>query len=370
MRIKNPLLGSVGRFVMTVAAIGACTLMMVFLWSTYQSVNSGAVDYIRRTRADIWMLQSNATNIIRGSSIMTLEDGLTVLDTKAVASASPVLLLLSSVKLHERFFTLFLTGYQRDAVTGGPPIIAAGRVITGDDEIVLDEVFARKHGLGLGQTLEIQGVPLKVVGLSRGTNAMVIQYAFVSLERAQGFIQIPGLISFVAIRLRPGQSVPAALEALRTVQPEMNFFTDAQFIENNVLEMQTGFLAFLFIITLMGALVLAVILALLLSLDILERRRDFVIMKALGAPGTYLLGMVAGKALLLGVGGGGLGLALFLPLRALVRWLAPELETQVYPAQMAIVFLGVLVICLASALIASRRISGFYALEAFRARGD
>ena len=113
MRIKNPLMGSVGRFVMTVAAIGACTLMMVFLWSTYQSVNSGAVDYIRRTRADIWMLQSNATNIIRGSSIMTQEDGLTVLDTKVVASASPVLLLLSSVKLHGRFFTLFLTGYQR-----------------------------------------------------------------------------------------------------------------------------------------------------------------------------------------------------------------------------------------------------------------
>ncbi|NWJ42027.1 MAG: ABC transporter permease [Geothrix sp.] len=370
MRIRNPLLGEVGRFAMTVAAIGACTLMMVFLWATYQSVNAGAVDYIRRTRADIWMLQANATNIIRGSSIMTLEEGQAVLETKAVASASPVLLLLSSVKLQGRFYTLFLTGYRREAPTGGPPIIAAGRALAGDDEIVLDEVFARKHHLVLGQTLEIQGVPLQVVGLSRGTNAMVIQYAFVSLERAQGFIQLPGLISFVAIRIGPGETVPAVLQALRAAQPEMNFFSDAQFIENNVLEMQTGFLAFLFIITLMGALVLAVILALLLSLDILERRRDFVIMKALGAPRSYLRGLVAAKALLLGGCGGGLGLALFLPLRALVRVLAPELETQVYPAQMALVLAGVLVICLASALVATRRIAGFYALEAFRARGD
>jgi putative ABC transport system permease protein len=253
---------------------------------------------------------------------------------------------------------------------GGPPALAAGRAPADDGEIVLDGVFARKHRLGIGQTIEIQGVDLRIVGLSSGTNAMVIQYVFVTLSRAQAIVGFPGLISFVAARVRAGQGKGAAIEALRSRWPELNFFGNGEFIENNVLEMQSGFLAFLFIITVMGAGVLSIILILLFTLSILEKRKEFVIMKALGAPRGFIPTLVFAQAALLGGAGAALGILLLFPVRAAVRALCPELETGMYPLQVAVVSMAVLAISMFSSVVAARKVSRFYALEAFRGRED
>jgi putative ABC transport system permease protein len=368
--MKNPLLGNTGRLALTVAVVGACALLMLFLWSDYEGVNQGAVDYIRRTGADFWVLQRNSTNIIRGSSIMSMSDCQKIRSAAEVESASPVLLLFASASIGARDYTLFLTGYQPEEPMGGPPALAAGRAPADDGEIVLDGVFARKHRLGIGQTIEIQGVDLRIVGLSSGTNAMVIQYVFVTLSRAQAIVGFPGLISFVAARVRAGQGKGAAIEALRSRWPELNFFGNGEFIENNVLEMQSGFLAFLFIITVMGAGVLSIILILLFTLSILEKRKEFVIMKALGAPRGFIPTLVFAQAALLGGAGAALGILLLFPVRAAVRALCPELETGMYPLQVAVVSMAVLAISMFSSVVAARKVSRFYALEAFRGRED
>ncbi len=353
---------------MTVAVVGVCTLLMLFLWSVYQGVNEGAVDYIRKTDADAWALQRSSTNIIRGSSIMSLKDYASIRDDPSVSSASPVLLILASVSLDGRDYTLFLAGYRPGESMGGPPALVQGRQPEGMDEIVLDRVFARKHRLGIGDRIRIQDADLEIVGLSDNTNAMVIQYAFVSLPRAQYFIGMPGLISFVPIRFKEGIDARAALEGLRADHPHLNILDAPAFLRNNVLEMQNGFLAFLLIIAVMGASVLSVILVLLFSLSILERRREFVIMKALGAPPAFVPSLVLGQAALLGAGGACLGTALFFPVKLAVRAFSPELETAFYPQHAILVAGAVLCISMLSSALSARRLSRFYALEAFRGR--
>ena len=370
MAVKNPLLSNPGRLALTVMVVGACTLLMLFLWSDYQGVNEGAVDYIRRTGADFWVLQGNSTNIIRGFSIMSMRDYVEIQSAAEVESASPVLLLCTSANIGARDYTLFLTGYRPEEPMGGPPALAAGRAPADDGEIVLDRVFARKHHLGIGQTIRIQGVDLRIVGLSSGTNAMVIQYAFVTLSRAQAVLGVPGLISFVAARMKADADKGAAIEALRSRRPDLNFFGNGEFIGNNVLEMQSGFLAFLFIITLMGAGVLAIVLILLFSLSILEKRKEFVIMKALGAPRGFIPSLVIAQAAVLGGAGAALGIFLLFPVRAAITALSPELETGTYPLQIAVVFGAVIAVSMASSAIAARRLSRFYALEAFRGREE
>jgi ABC-type antimicrobial peptide transport system permease subunit len=370
MAVNNPLLSNPGRLALTVMVVGACTLLMLFLWSDYQGVNEGAVDYIRRTSADFWVLQGNSTNIIRGFSIMSMRDYGEVRSAAEVESASPVLLLCTSANVDARDYTLYLAGYYPQERMGGPPALAAGRAPRDDGEIVLDRVFAKKHHLGIGQTIRVQRVDLRIVGLSNGTNAMVIQYAFVTLSRAQAIAGFPGLISFVAVRVKADADKRAAIEALRSQRPDLNFFEDREFINNNVQEMQSGFLAFLFIITLMGAGVLAVVLILLFSLSILEKRKEFVIMKALGAPRGFIPSLVVAHAAVLGGAGAVLGILLLFPVRAAINALSPELETGTYPLQMAAVTGAVLAVSMISSAIAARRLSRFYALEAFRGREE
>ena len=368
MALNNPLLSNPGRLALTVMVVGACTLLMLFLWSDYQGVNEGAVDYIRRTGADFWVLQHNSTNIIRGFSAVSMRDYTEIRSATEVESASPVLLLCASVNIGARDYTIFLTGYRPEESMGGPPALAAGRAPADDGEIVLDRIFAKKHRFAIGQTIRISGVDLRIVGLSSGTNAMVVQYAFVTLTRAQAIVGFPGLISFVAAKVRAGVEKEAAIEALRSRRPDLNFFGNAEFIENNVLEMQSGFLTFLFIITLMGAGVLGIVLILLFSLSILEKRKEFVIMKALGAPSGFIPSLVVAQAAVLGSAGAALGILLLFPVRAVIRALSPELETGMYPLQIAVVSGAVVVVSVVSSAIAARRLSRFYALEAFRGR--
>lgn len=52
--------------------------------------------------------------------------------------------------------------------------------------------------------------------------------------------------------------------------------------------MESGILPLLYVIALIGAVVLTVILSLLLSINILKRRKDFAVMKTLGSPQRYL----------------------------------------------------------------------------------
>jgi ABC-type antimicrobial peptide transport system permease subunit len=370
MAVNNPLLSSPGRLVQTVMVVGACTLLMLFLWSDYEGVNEGAVDYIRKTGADFWVLQGNSTNFIRGTSIMSMRDYREIRSAAEVESVSPILLLCASAYVGARDYSLLLAGYQPEEPMGGPPAVVAGRAPADDSEIVLDNVFARKHHLGTGQTIRIQGVDLRIVGLSSGTNAMVIQYAFVTLSRAQSIVGFPGLISYLPARVKAGVDTRAAIEALRSRRPDLNFFANGEFIANNVLEVQSGFLAFLFIIALMGAGVLAIVLILLFSLSILEKRKDFVIMKALGAPRGFIPSLVVAQATVLGSAGAALGILLLFLVRAAVSAWSPELETGLYPLQIAVVSAAVLLVSIVSSAIAARRLSRFYALEAFRGREE
>jgi putative ABC transport system permease protein len=301
---------------------------------------------------------------------MRMRDYREIRSAAGVESASPVLLLCASAIIGARDYTIFLTGYRPEEPMGGPPALAAGRAPSDDGEIVLDRVFAKKHRLGIGQTIRVHSVDLRIVGLSSGTNAMVVQYAFVTLSQAQALVGFPGLISFIAARMKAGEDNGAIINALRSQRPDLNFFRNADFIRNNVLEMQSGFLAFLFVITLMGAGVLAVVLILLFSLSILEKRKDFVIMKALGAPRGFIPSLVVAQAAVLGGAGAALGSLLLFPVRAAIGALSPELETGMYPLQFAVVFGAVVAVSIVSSAIAARRLARFYALEAFRGREE
>src|SRR3989337_2188212 len=63
-----------------------------------------------------------------------------------------------------------LVGYDT-ALGGGPWNLRQGREPAGDDEVVLDRVLASKHGFSVGDSFEIGGHQLKVVGLSNETSS-------------------------------------------------------------------------------------------------------------------------------------------------------------------------------------------------------
>jgi putative ABC transport system permease protein len=353
------------RLALTIGGIALCIVLMFFLLGVYRGVADGSVEYIRQNRADLWVLQDTATNILRGSSLISSDQIHAIARTPGVRTAAPVLFLLSTVRHGDRVGTVFLAGFEPEKNIGGPPRLVSGRNPRADDEIVLDRAFALKFHCGVGEEVDLHGRRLKIVGISRGTNAFVIQYAFVTLRFARDLIGVPGLATCVLVNVEPGAGTGPIREEISDVLAGLHVYDQETFLTNNVHEMRSGFLPLLYTVAAIGAVVLTAILSLLLSVNILERRKDFAILKTLGAPMAFLWGMVIQQALLIASVSSAAALILFFPLVRAIERISPEVTTRSTLGQIGGVVAAVLVMSLASSLFAIRRLRHIYFLEAF-----
>jgi putative ABC transport system permease protein len=352
------------RTVLSVMGVALCVVLMLFLLGVYRGVAQGSLEYIHQNKVDLWVLQSHATNILRCTSVLLPTHEKRLREVPGVRDAAPVLLLLATVSKGHKDATVYLAGYDPRTGLGGPPAILCGREPGADDEIVLDRAFALKHGYELGDTIGLNGSELKLVGISSGTNAFVIQYAFVTIACAQRLIGFPGLVTCFLVNVE-GQSPDVVRSAIKKSLPSVEVYDQARFVVNNTQEMEAGFLTFIYTIAALGLVVLTTILSLLLSIHILERRREFAIMKVVGASRLFLSGLVFKQALLISGAGVLVAMALFMPVVKLVGYLSPEIAVTASVAQAGSVAALVAIVGIVSATLALGRLRTIYALEAF-----
>ncbi len=353
------------RLMLTVGGVALCVVLMLFLLSAYNGVADGSVEYIRKNNADLWVLQRNAWNILRGSSVLPSNFAQAIGNTPGVRSVAPVLLILSAIQKEKEIATVFLTGFEPGKSGGGPPHLAQGRSVLSDDEIVLDQAFAKKFDLKVGDTIKIQDFSMGIVGISTGTNAFVIQYAFTTLSRTQSLIGLPGIVTCYLVTLNDRDDSQRVAEAIRNTLPGVEVYDHEQFLQNNIREMQSGLLPFLYTVAVIGIIVLTAILSLLLSVNILERRKDFAVLKTLGSPGGFLSRLIVEQALLISFLGLKSGLTVFFPMVALIEWISPEVTTKTSVEQVTAVVVVVIVVSLMSAFISMQRLRRIYPMEAF-----
>jgi hypothetical protein len=63
------------RFLLTIGGIGLCIVLILFLLGVYRGVEVGSVEYIRKNKTDLWVLQSGTNNILRATSILSTSHG-------------------------------------------------------------------------------------------------------------------------------------------------------------------------------------------------------------------------------------------------------------------------------------------------------
>lgn len=365
MYAVRTLRGQPMRLALTIGGVSLCIVLMFFLLAVYRGAADGSVDYIRQNKADLWVLQKNASNILRGSSLVSAAQGEAISRIRGIQTVAPVLFLLQTIHKEGKVRTIFLAGFEPNKSLGGPPQLVSGRSVRADDEIVLDKSFAQKFGFGIGDEVDLQGHRLSVVGISRGTNAFVIQYAFVTIRFARTLIGFPGLTTCFLVETDKGADPEQIQEDIRRGLPGLEVYDHPTFLANNIHEMKSGFLPLLYTVAAIGAVVLTAILSLLLSVNILERRKDFAILKTLGSPFVFLWGMVVKQAVLIASASSLTALIIFFPLIQAVERISPEVSTKSSLGQVIGVVIIVEIMSLISSLFSIRRLHRIYFLEAF-----
>ena len=355
-----------GRFMITSLGIALCIILMLFLLAIYKGVADGSVRYIRDSDADLWILQRHTSNILRGTSLLMMNKGNIIKEIPGVKLVAPILFFSASIKMSNTSATVHLTGYDIKLRKGGPPEIFKGNELKDDNQIILDHSFAAKYKIHIGDKIPIKDDTLIVAGLSSGTNMFVYQYAFITLKKANSLVGFPGIVSCFQVKVEEGADPHIIAESIRSSVSDVAVFDRDTFLQNNIHEMESGFLPMLYVIAFIGAIVLTAILSLILSVYILEQRRDYTIIKALGSPAGYIPGIVLRLALILATSGMAIAVILFFPLIKVVEKFTPEVSAESSVGQIMAVFTGLLIISLISSFFPILSLRHIYPLELFK----
>ncbi len=354
------------RFAITVGGVGFTVIMMLFQLGVYQGVKAGATGYIVGSPAEIWMCESNSTNLIRSSSFLRSSVGERIAQVEGVDTVSGILRVLTTTTVNGKSATLLLIGVDPESHLGTPRPIIKGTSRIGPLEIVVDQAFARKHKLALGDSLPVKNRKFHVSGICVGANAIAAQFVFVTLEEAQDLLGFSDVVSFYLLTGNPQIAAKELVQSLKQAFPNLSIFHKEEFIKNNIDEMKSGVLPILWIIALFGAILGVSIITLMLYSSVIEKRENFALLKAIGADQKFLISLVMKQSVFSAFTGFLFGFGIYRILAPLIIKLIPEISLRHTWYAVVVVLFASILIGTAGALMPVHKMSKIYPMEVFR----
>lgn len=364
-----------GRFLLAVAGITSAVVLVVLLMGLYAGWRDNMSAYLRHVDTDLWVGQKSAYDLFHTLSLLPMEEGKNRLeDIDGITHVSAFIGRLMTCLIHKERRHTFVVGVDGASggsvsdgpVSDGPVAIVKGRTVERTGEIVVDDVFARKENLQLGDTLTISGISLAVVGIARGGNCFLYQYSFVTLEQAQQLFGVKDIVNYFLVRLRADINADKAATLIEQEEPRVSVFTKEQFIANNLALTGDNFLPILRVLEIIGLVVGTVIIGLTIYTLTVERGPEYGVLKAIGAPNRTLYWTASLQAITCGLCGWSLGVPLSWQVVTLARYFVPQFPAAFYPRH-AVWMLGcTLAMSLIAALLPARRIARIDPLVAFK----
>ena len=368
------------RIAFSVAGVAVATLLLAFVLALYRGWNDGLGTYIDETPADVWVAPRGSEGFFTPSfvskSFVTL-----VGQQQGVREIHTLLYRPVKLKFDSDQFDSWVIGFKAGGL-GGPVRMKSGKATPGRGEIVLDDVLARLSGASVGDTVDVGGNALRVVGISEGGNVVFAQLAFISEEEAKAEFQksldeahlptIPASlepennVNLVLVTTDPGRAAEVAAAINKNV-PGINAFVRADFSENSRRALKQAILPILLIILVLAFVVGTLVLGLTGYTSVLEKEREFGVIKAIGVPGTGLLRVVLEQALVCCVLGFAAGVLAAFIAAWVVKLAVPQFVTAFYASDIALVFLGTILMSVLASLVPAIRVMKVDTLSVFKA---
>ncbi len=317
------------RFVLTCFGLGLLMTVVLSMIGIYNGLVADALAVVRAPQADIWVVEAQTQGPFAEASAIPAETRDAVARMPGVAAAGALTYQTVETGHAGRTLRLYVIGHEPGR-PGGPRAIVAGRGIgAGHFELVAD----RKTGLSPGDTIRLGRDRFAVVGLVEGAmnsggdpavyvtlaDAQALQTALappaarVQAARGTGQEREPTAAAIVA-RVVPGADVELLTATVRQWK-HLAALTQAEQEEILLVSVvdkarrQMG----LFLAILLS--VAAVVIALIIYTMTMEKLKQIATLKLIGAPDRTIVGLIVQQALILGLSGWAIGLALILTVK-------------------------------------------------------
>lgn len=353
------------RLSLSIGGVALAMMLIVFLNGFQAGIFRQVTAYLDHTPADLVVAEEDITKMLGASSRLPAGAADLAQGVPGIARIIPIVSQFVTLDIHDKKVVTYLVGYDPE-LGGGPWALKAGRLPTGDDEVVLDAVMADTHRLKLGDTLEILDEDFTVVGLSEGTTSWMASFIFLEKRGAERLFLNPGMTSFLLLRLEPGAD-PATVETrLRRRLREVEILPAAVIKQNDINLMVKVFAIPLQVMTTIAFAVGTAILGMIIYTATVERMREYGVLKAVGAKNRHLYGLVIQQGLVTALFGIILGLGLAGMMAQGVMNAFPKFLVLLQPGSIVLTALVGLLMGLLAAVLPARYVGSLDPARVFR----
>jgi len=220
-----------------------------------------------------------------------------------------------------------ITGLDLDQFTrmsGGFHFIA-GAAFQGDQDMIVDEYYAREHKLHVGDHLRLMNHEWRVAGVfESGKLARIC----VRLSVLQELMGNPHHLSQIFVKADNSENIPQVLQDLRTRMPTYPIYTMEEF--TSLLSVNSVGMLRNFIGVVIGVAVIVGFIVVFMAMytAVLERTREIGILKAVGASSSLILNLLFRETLLLAFSGTLAGILFTYGTQWIMQHLVPSSLTQ------------------------------------------
>jgi putative ABC transport system permease protein len=372
--MRNPFALSVGlrnlrnglaRTAFSIGGVSVATLLLCFVIALYRGWNDELVAYIHETDVDIWVAGEGADSFFTPSLVFsgTL---LSVNNVDGVESARPLIGRAMKLKQGEEGWDSYIIGFDPGSV-GGPISVKKGTGEPKLGEIVIDDVLARVAGLDVGDEVQAGLRRLKVVGISKGGNLVLAQLSFVTTEEARILLGVTGAVNFALVQVEDGYDPEEVAAAVEAEVPSVDALVADTFASNSQEVLQRSVIPILLVIVLMAIIVGTVVVGLTVYTAVIEKEREFGILKAVGVRGPELMRIVLEQSLVTGLLGFGLGVFLAWAIAKIAGTAIPQVVTTFRAGDIALVLAATFVMTIIAAVVPLYRVLRIDTLSVFKA---
>jgi len=305
--IASNLWAKKGRSIGLGLAVAVAVMTVVTLSVVSQGLENSAAAVLTIGKADFTVAQKGVSDIL--SSTLDDQQLQQVRSTPGVASAVGVLVETEKINAANPLFLEI--GIPPDELTRFGVTIVAGHAYSADatDQMMMGWRAAQNFGVHVGSRFHADGVWNTVVGIYSTGISFGDLGAMFPLPAVQAYNRVPGSVTLVFVKTKPGASISAVQHRIDSTFPELTTIrTATQFgrADRNLVFLQAAATGSTILAIVIGAVIVGN--AMLLSL--LERTREFGLLRAVGWSRWRLVSLLLGEGIVLGLIGAAVGVGL------------------------------------------------------------
>lgn len=355
---RRNLLAEPRRLAAAAGGVGMALMLILLLDGLWAGIRANVTTYEDNVGADLYIAQPGTRNFFGAISAIPADTVATVRADPGVDWAVGVRGFFSIVELHERKVPTYVIG-STPGEQGGPWEIREGRAPVTDDEVAIGSVLARRHGLDLGDGLDVMGRQFRIVGTS--TDAFMASFVFMTHAATDALLRAPDTTSFVLVGTRD----PAAVRA-RIEQTGLAVLDRDELARNDLALIARGYAVPLTVMRSVAFVIGSLVIALTAYSAIVERSREYGIVKAIGANSRHLVSLAIQQSLIVSAVGLVTGALLFVGGRAFITSVRPQFIILATPGSMGRAVGAAILMGLVASVVPAHRLAKLEPATAYR----